>query len=104
MVFLKSTEEGEHATISYYNPGGYFQFMFLSELDNFVKISDESKTFFVENRPLLVNGTKKAVEKRDCILNYPLNKKDSLIISLGNTKELSKDNDSEASGLYMGEG
>ena len=103
MYFPKLAEESP-ITFSYYNPNGYFHFMFLNGLESFVKISDENKVFYVENKSLLINGTQRAIKNRDCILSYPLYEKDAIIISIGNIKELSKNNDSDAIGIYMHDG
>jgi len=96
-----STEKNSSIKVSYHNPGGNFDFIFLSEDEpgRFVQISDESKTFFVENKSILVEGFKDILKNRDCILNYPLYEKDTLIILLGNTSEFTEN----ASGFYSGE-
>jgi hypothetical protein len=95
------TETNSSIKVSYHNPSGNFDFILLSEneLDTFIQISDESKTFFVENKSLLVEGFKDVLKNRDCILNYPLYEKDTMVILLGNTSEFIEN----ASGFYSGE-
>jgi len=109
LVFLSSLEEDktdfkpeDKLKFLYYNPRGYFSFIFLKKEheDKFIELEKDNKVFFIQNESLLVSSVKEALRNEDVIFNYPAEKKDFITIGLGNTTRLNREN-VDAAGLYL---